>query len=163
MLGGNSHRAHFFCSVYGRKSLKLIRLGHNRGILQGQSPATATPIQTPTETMYSNTTAVAAPVGTGGPVLAAPARVGCQGSGARSTTCKPRGPDGWPIPNLDRSTVFYRPNQTSTPCPPVGSKQPAVSAPDAGGVELQPRPVGTASGGEGQAGTGLVSSHRSRK
>ena len=61
------------------------------------------------------------------------------------------------IPNLDRSSVFYRPNQTSTPSPPVGNKRPAVSAPDAGGVKLQPRPVGTVSGGEGQAGTGLVS------
>ena len=100
---------------------------------------------------------MAAPVGTGGPVLAAPARVGCLGSGAPSTTNKPRGPDGWRIPNLDRSTVFYRPNQTSTPSPPVGNKRPAVSAPDAGGVKLQPRPVGTVSGGEGQAGTGLVS------
>ena len=61
------------------------------------------------------------------------------------------------IPNLDRSSVFYRPNQTSTPSPPVGSKRPAVSVPDAGDVKLQPRPVGTVSGGEGQAGTGLVS------
>ena len=59
--------------------------------------------------------------------------------------------------------VFYRPNQTSTPNPPVGNQRKAVSAPDAGGGELQPRPVGTVSGGEGQAGTGLVSSHRSRK
>ena len=95
---------------------------------------------------------MAAPVGTGGPVLAAPARVGCLGSGAPSTTNKPRGPDGWRIPNLDRSTVFYRPNQTSTPSPPVGNKRPAVSAPDAGDVELQRRPLGTMSGGEGQAG-----------
>ena len=97
------------------------------------------------------TTAVAAPVGTGGPVLAAPARVGCLGSGVPSTTYKPRDPDGWRIPNLDRSTVFYRPNQTSTPSPPVGNKRPAISAPDAGGVELQPRPLGTMPGGEGQA------------
>ena len=109
------------------------------------------------------TTAVAAPVGTGGPVLAAPARVGCLGSGVPSTTYKPRDPDGWRIPNLDRSTVFYRPNQTSTPSPAVGTKRPAVSAPDAGGVELQSRPLGTMSGGEGHAGTKLVSSHRSRK
>ena len=109
------------------------------------------------------TTAVVAPVGTGGPVLAAPAWVGCLGSGSPFTTYEPRGPDGWRVPNLDRSTVFYRPNQTSTPRPPVGNKRPAVSAPDAGGVELQPRPLGTMSGGEGQAGTGLVSSHRGRK
>ena len=61
------------------------------------------------------------------------------------------------IPKLDRSSVFDCPNQTSTPSPPVGNKRPAVSAPDAGGVKLQPRPVGTVSGGEGQAGTGLVS------
>ena len=59
--------------------------------------------------------------------------------------------------------MFYRSNQTSTPYPPVGNKRPAVSAPDAGGVELQPRALGTMSGGEGQAGTGLVSSHRGRK
>ena len=76
--------------------------------------------------MYTATTAVAAPVGTGGPVLAAPAGVGCLGSGAPSTTYEPRGPDGWLIRNLDRSTVFYRPNQTSTPSPPVGNKRPAV-------------------------------------
>ena len=105
-------------------------------------------------------TAVAAPVGTGGPVLAAPAGVGCLVSGA---PYKPRGPDEWRIPNLDRSTVLYRPNQTSTPSPPVGNKRSAVSEPDAGGVELQPRPLGTMSGGEGQAGTGLVSSHHGRK
>ena len=61
------------------------------------------------------------------------------------------------IPNLDRSSVFYRPNQTITPSPLVGNKRVADSAPDAGGVELQPCPVGTVSGGEGQAGTGLVS------
>ena len=85
-------------------------------------------------------------------MLVAPARVGCLGSEAPSTTYKPGGPDGWRIPNLDRSTVFYRPNQTSTPSPPVGNKRPAVSAPDAGGVGLQPRPIGTMSGGEGQAG-----------
>ena len=100
------------------------------------------------------TTAVTALVSTGGPVLAAPARVGCLGSGAPSTTYKPRGPDGRRILNLDRSTVFYRPNQTSTPNPPgpVGNKRPAISAPDAGGVELRPCPLGTMSGGEGQAG-----------
>ena len=89
--------------------------------------------------------------------------VGCLGSGTPSTTYKTRGLDGWRVPNLDRSTVFYRPNQTSTPSPPVGTKRPAVSAPDAGGVELQSRPLGTMSGGEGHAGTKLVSSHRSRK
>ena len=92
---------------------------------------------------------MAAPVGTGGPVLAAPAGVGCLVSGAPH---KPRGPDEWRIPNLDRSTVLYRPNQTSTPSPPVGNKRPAVSTPDAGGVGLQPRPIGTMSGGEGHAG-----------
>ena len=108
------------------------------------------------------TKAVAAPVGTGGPVLAAPARVGFLGSGAPSTKYKPRGSDGWRISNLDRSTVFYRSNQTSTPSPPVGNKRPAVSVPDAGGVELQPRALGTMSGGEGRL-AGLVSSHRSRK
>ena len=64
---------------------------------------------------------------------------------------------GGSIPNLDRSSVFYRRNQTSTPSPPVGSKRPAVSAPAAGGVKLQPRPVGTVSGSEGQAGTDLAS------
>ena len=48
--------------------------------------------------------------------------------------------------------MFYRPNQTSKPSPPVGNKRPAVSAPDAGGVELQPRPLGIMSRGEGQAG-----------
>ena len=53
--------------------------------------------------------------------------------------------------------MFYRPNQTSTPSASVGNKRLVVSAPDAGGVKLQPRPVGTVSGGEGQAGTGLVS------
>ena len=53
--------------------------------------------------------------------------------------------------------VIYRPNQTNTPSPPVGNKRPGVSATDAGGDKLQPRPVGTVSGGEGQAGTGLVS------
>ena len=58
----------------------------------------------------------------------------------------------WRIPNLGRSTVFHRPNQTSTPSPPVGNKRPAVYAPDAGGAGLQPRPLGTMSGGEGQAG-----------
>ena len=98
------------------------------------------------------TTAVAAPVGTGAPALTAPARVECLGSGAPSTTYKPRGPDRWRIPNLDRSTVFYRPDQTITPSPPVGNERPAVSASDAGGVELQPRPLGAMSGGEGQAG-----------
>ena len=54
VLGGNSHQAHSFCSVYRRKSLKLVRLQHNRDILQGQSPEAANPIQTPTKTMYSN-------------------------------------------------------------------------------------------------------------
>ena len=45
------------------------------------------------------------------------------------------------------------------------SRQQAASscAPDAGGVELQPRRAGTVSGGEGQAGTGRVSSHRSSR
>ena len=87
-------------------------------------------------------------------------RIGARGPGKgrmpgfRSTIHykQTKGPDGWRIPNLDRSTVFYRPNQTSTPSPPVGNKRPAVSAPDAGDVELQPRPLGTMSGGEGQAG-----------
>ena len=84
-------------------------------------------------------------------MLAAPAGVGCLGSGAPPTTYEPRGPGGWLIPNLDRSTVFYRPNQTSTPSSPVGNKGPAVSVSDAGGVELQPRSLGAMSGGEGQA------------
>ena len=47
--------------------------------------------------------------------------------------------------------MFYRPNQQ------------LLRQTLAGGVELQPRPVGTVSGGEGQARTGLVSSHRSRE
>ena len=101
--------------------------------------------------MSFQATAVAAPVGTGGPVPAAPAGVGCLGSGAPSTTYKPRGPKGWLIPNLDRSTVFYRPNQQFL-------RQTLPRS-----VELQPHPIGTVSGGEGQAGTGLVSSHRSRE
>ena len=118
--------------------------------MQGQRPAAANPIQTPAETVYSNNSSGRAG-GHGGLVLAAPARVGCLDSGAPSTTYTPRGPDWWRIPNLDRSTVFYRLSQTSAPSPPVGNKRPAVSVPDAGGVELQPRPLGTISGGEGQA------------
>ena len=119
--------------------------------MQGQSPAAANPIPTPTETMYNNSSRGRA--GRHG-------RTGARGPGkgrmprfrTPSATYKPRGPDGWRIPNLDRSTVFYRPNQTGTPSPPVGNKRPAVSAPDAGGVQIQPRPLGTMSGGEGQAG-----------
>ena len=126
--------------------------------MQGLSPTAANPIQPPTQTMYSNNCSGRA---------GRPGRTGARGPGTgrmpgfRSTihyiyTNQGALMDGL-IPNLNRSSVFYRPNQTSTPRPPVGNKRSAVSAPNAGGVKLQPRPVGTVSGGEGQAGTGLVS------
>ena len=96
------------------------------------------------------TTAVAAPVSTGGPVLAAPARVGCLGSGAPSTTYKPRAV-AYSKPTPIDCVLSSQPNQHTKS---FGHQQTAGSfrANDAGGVELQPRPLGTMSGGEGQAG-----------
>ena len=128
-----------------RRHRKAVRILWSRFELDSNTVARVAGSQSffppadPSETMYSNNSS---------------GRAGRHGrTGARGpTTYKPRGPDAWRIPNLDRSTVFHRPNQTSTPSPPVGNKRPAVSAPDAGGVELQPRPLGTMSGGEGQAG-----------
>ena len=86
-------------------------------------------------------------------------------AGVRSTTTyKPKGPDDWLIPNqTDRLGSIVPAKPAHKVVQSVGKKRPAVSAPDAGGVELQPRPVGAVSGGKRQAGTGLVISYHSRK
>ena len=130
---------HLLCSVYGWKSLYLVigtTVTQSRYLARPKRRGSE-PYRNPHETMDSNNSSGRA--GRHG-------RIGARGPGKgrmpgfRSTIHykQTKGPDGWRIPNLDRSTVFYRPNQTSRPSPPVGDKRPAVYVPDAGGVELQP-------------------------
>lgn len=82
--------------------------------------------------------------------------------GFRSYGTTRGGPDGWNTRRRFPLVAFQGPIRETPPGPLAGNKRVAECAAGAGDVEGQPLPVGTLDGGDGQAGTGLVSQHASR-